>query len=403
MMAGAAVAGLGGLDVTAPTLSGASDDAASATTASLGVSTNEANGTLYWVVSSSATPPSAAQVKAGQMHTGAAAAASGSQAVSATGVQVATATGLVAATTYYGHLMHEDAAANQSSVASGDGFTTTVFDPSGFGLDALTNKYGIFSPAYRMLTAYSSTGNLVRLRRSADDAEANFAAVYGTGLLDEAAVAAWGGASTLYCTTLYDQSGNGRDVVQTTASKQPTLILTGSVPYLQFDGTDDALDGISLAGFARNVGTCSILAVCRYSGATTNVVQFGNGDGTGVRLTIQRHTSGFRAVGRRLDADSNATTSAITGDANWGVHMVGVDWTNNDAYHRREASAATSTSFSTAGSTSDTDSTAVALGSGTPANNFLNGGATLWVFTRDLLSGTPASDLVTSLAGLKVT
>jgi len=284
------------------------------------------------------------------------------------------------------------------------GTLPAAYDPSPFGLDALTSKYGIFSPAYRVLTSYDPSGNLLRLRRSTDDAEADFAAVRTTGLLDTAAVTSWLGGGAGYCATLYDQSGNGRNAVQTTASKQPTLVLSGSIPYLEFDGTDDVFDGISLAGFARNVGTCSLLAVCRYAvTTTTNVVQFGNGDGTSVRLTIQRHTSGFRAAGRRLDADSTATTTATAGDTDWGVQMVGVDWTNNDAYHRREAATATNTSFSTAGSTSDTDSTAVALGSGTPSGNFLNGGVTLWVCTRDLLSGTAASDLVTSLAGLKVT
>ena len=113
-------------DVTAPTLSSPTDAANGSTAATGSVSTNEGNGTLYWVVSTSSTAPSAAQVKAGQMHTGAAAAASGSQAVSGTGVQTLSPapSGLTASTAYWIHFMHEDAATNQSAVASGDGFTT---------------------------------------------------------------------------------------------------------------------------------------------------------------------------------------------------------------------------------------------------------------------------------------
>ncbi len=113
-------------DVTAPTLSSPTDAANGSTAATGSVSTNEGNGTLYWVVSTSGTAPSAAQVKAGQMHTGAAAADSGSQSVSGTGVQTLSPapSGLTASTAYTIHFMHEDAAANQSSVASGDGFTT---------------------------------------------------------------------------------------------------------------------------------------------------------------------------------------------------------------------------------------------------------------------------------------
>ncbi len=115
-------------DVTAPTLSSPTDAANGSTAATGSVSTNEGNGTLYWVVSTSGTAPSAAQVKAGNDHTGSAAADSGSQAVSGTGVQTLSPapSGLTASTAYTIHFMHEDAAANQSSVASGDGFTTSA-------------------------------------------------------------------------------------------------------------------------------------------------------------------------------------------------------------------------------------------------------------------------------------
>ena len=115
-------------DVTAPTLSSPTDAANGSTAATGSVSTNEGNGTLYWVVSTSSTAPSAAQVKAGQMHTSRDAEASGSQAVSGTGVQTLSPapSGLTASTAYWIHFMHEDAATNQSAVASGDGFTTTA-------------------------------------------------------------------------------------------------------------------------------------------------------------------------------------------------------------------------------------------------------------------------------------
>lgn len=107
-----------GGDATAPTLSSATATATGATTADLSVDTDEGNGTLYWVVTTSATGPSAAQVKAGQDHTGVAATDSGSQAVSGTGTQNVSggATGLTGGTTYYAHYMHEDSSANQSSV-----------------------------------------------------------------------------------------------------------------------------------------------------------------------------------------------------------------------------------------------------------------------------------------------
>ena len=93
----------------------------------LSVTTDEANGTLYWVVTTSTTPPSAAQVKAGQDHTGAAATFSANDAIGSTGVKNKTATGLTGGTNYWAYMMHEDAAANQSNVADAGGFTTKTW------------------------------------------------------------------------------------------------------------------------------------------------------------------------------------------------------------------------------------------------------------------------------------
>ena len=113
-------------DTVAPTLTSPTDVASGANAMTGSVSTNEATGTLYWVVTTSATAPSAAQVKAGQNHLGAAAPASGSQAVTTTGVQAMSDNGLAAGTAYFTHFMHEDGAANQSAVSSADGFTTAA-------------------------------------------------------------------------------------------------------------------------------------------------------------------------------------------------------------------------------------------------------------------------------------
>ena len=104
-------------DVTAPTLSGVSVTPGT-TTASVAWSTDEANGTGYVLIDTNATR-TAGQVEAGG------GAYSASQAVTATGAQTAfSATGLTASTAYYSHVMHEDAAGNQSAVTD-TSFSTT--------------------------------------------------------------------------------------------------------------------------------------------------------------------------------------------------------------------------------------------------------------------------------------
>lgn len=99
-------------DTTAPTLSAPTAAKTGATTATGSVTTNEANGTLYYMTSTNAVE-SAATVKAGA-----------SQAVTATGAQAVSFTGLSAASTLYGHYLHRDAAGNDSTVANSGSFVT---------------------------------------------------------------------------------------------------------------------------------------------------------------------------------------------------------------------------------------------------------------------------------------
>lgn len=99
-------------DLTAPTLTNATATQTGQTTASGAVTTNEAGGTLYRMVSVNASE-SAATVKAGASST-----------VTAAGVQSVAFTGLTAGTTYYPHYLHRDGAGNDSAVANGPAFTT---------------------------------------------------------------------------------------------------------------------------------------------------------------------------------------------------------------------------------------------------------------------------------------
>lgn len=116
-----------GGDTTAPVLTSPTGTATGSTTATVGATTDEGNGALYAFVSTSATPPSDADLKAG---TGAVWA--GSVSVSSIGAKTLNATGLTASTGYYAHLLHTDAAANDSNTVTSAQFTTNapgVFPP----------------------------------------------------------------------------------------------------------------------------------------------------------------------------------------------------------------------------------------------------------------------------------
>jgi hypothetical protein len=112
-------------DVTGPVLSSAEGTQTGATTANLTVNTDTGAGTLYWVATTSATAPSAAQIIAGQNHLGAAA-VNGSRSVTASGPQAFGITGLTGSTTYWAHFLHRDVALNNSNVTTvSASFTTT--------------------------------------------------------------------------------------------------------------------------------------------------------------------------------------------------------------------------------------------------------------------------------------
>jgi hypothetical protein len=117
--------------VQTPLLSNATATETGETTADLSVDVSLSwTGTTYCVVTTSATPPSSAQIQAGQNHAGAAATFDDSVAVTAAGTKAFSATGLTAGTTYYAYFAHVDAENGSSAVASSGSFETESAGPT---------------------------------------------------------------------------------------------------------------------------------------------------------------------------------------------------------------------------------------------------------------------------------
>lgn len=115
--------------VVAPTLSSPTASTVKCTSASIGVTTDKSTGTLYGILSTSATAPTAAQIKAGQNHTGAAATWAGNQSISSTGAKSFTPTGLTPGSTLYAHFTHYNGM--DSNVASASAVTTKIITKIG--------------------------------------------------------------------------------------------------------------------------------------------------------------------------------------------------------------------------------------------------------------------------------
>ena len=106
-----------------------------------------------------------------------------------------------------------------------------------FFLDTYTNA----AAAYSLQKLKATTTNVIKARRSSDDAELNFTAEEIT----DGTLTTWTGAGDGFVQTIYDQSGEGNNATQTTANSQPKIVSSGSVilengkPAMTFDGSSD--------------------------------------------------------------------------------------------------------------------------------------------------------------------
>lgn len=100
-------------------------------------------------------------------------------------------------------------------------------------LDTVTGSAAAYS-LRRVRTAYA--GFAIRVRRSNDSVETDIGFV--SGRLDTAALLAHCGGNSGSIVTWYDQSGNGRNMAQALAARQPRIVISG---VLQLAGTLPAI------------------------------------------------------------------------------------------------------------------------------------------------------------------
>lgn len=99
-----------------------------------------------------------------------------------------------------------------------------------------------------------STATLaIRVRRSSDNTEMD---IGFTGLvLNTSALATFVGANSGFITKFYDQTGNGRDLLQTTAANQPRIVNAGTYDgKAVFDGTNDGMSIVTPMAATTFVG-----------------------------------------------------------------------------------------------------------------------------------------------------
>jgi hypothetical protein len=102
------------------------------------------------------------------------------------------------------------------------GFLGGLTPPATFLLDAYPNA----AAAYSLRQLRTGVTNVVRVRRSSDNTEADFTAAQ----VSDGSLVAWVGAGNNgFVRTWYDQSGNNRHGQQSTSGSQPAIVTSGSL------------------------------------------------------------------------------------------------------------------------------------------------------------------------------
>jgi hypothetical protein len=117
----------------------------------------------------------------------------------------------------------------------------------GGGFSGLLDEYSGAAAAYSLRQLSSTSTNAIRVRRLSDNTETNIGFVDNE--LDTSTLSTFCSGTNGFVTTWYDQSGNGNDVTQSTASNQPKIydsvsgvIEDNGKPSVQFDGSNDSFD-----------------------------------------------------------------------------------------------------------------------------------------------------------------
>ena len=210
----------GGTDTTPPTLTLPTAASSTSTTATGTVTTNEANGTLYRLIDTSATATDTA-VKAGS-----------AQAVTTLGLQSVSFTGLSPSTTYFAHYLHRDAAGNDSTVSNSASFATpaggdvtapTLTSPTGAATSAATASGTVSTNEGNGTLYFCATVNATESAATVKAAASQ--SVSATGV-QTVAVTGLAPASSYYLHYLHrDAAGNDSAVANSLQFTTPAVIL----------------------------------------------------------------------------------------------------------------------------------------------------------------------------------
>jgi hypothetical protein len=151
-------------------------------------------------------------------------------------------------------------------------YVKSAAPPASLLLDTYTSAFTAYS-VRKLRAAYS--GSAIRVRRASDNSEQNIG--FTGSDLDTTSLATFCSGTDGFVVTWFDQSGNAKDVTQTTAANQPQIVSSGTVltrnskPVVRFDGSNDYL-GTTDTGLPTGAASYAIATYYTDSSIPTNVL-----------------------------------------------------------------------------------------------------------------------------------
>lgn len=155
---------------------------------------------------------------------------------------------------------------NILGTATANSASTTQIGPAAFV--GLLDDYPNAAAAYSLRKLRNFyTGDAIIVRRASDNATQSIGFVNNE--LDTASLESFCAGTDGFVTTWYDQSGNGNDAAQASASSQPKIVSSGSTilengkAAVEFDGNDHMPNGVGIST-PTNVSAFAVRGISSY-------------------------------------------------------------------------------------------------------------------------------------------
>jgi hypothetical protein len=265
-----------------------------------------------------------------------------------------------------------------------DGTEITIDRSEEANLESFLQEFTGASAAYSLRDlAGSGNTTVVRVRRSSDNAEADFKA----SEVSDGTLVAWVGAGNDGCVPIwYNQSVNGNDATQSVAGSQPKIVDAGVLVSggIDFDGSSSAMD---IDGLALESTEYYMTAVIDLDTVPSNSLKtiFDSTHSTNAGAALAYANTGSQLTPFMFDGD-DSSVNVFGGGANLTTSktLVGVQFKSgaSESYINGGVNSTLSNTWTSAGTNTFTKST-IGSDQSTPGRNMDGKLAELIVYESD--------------------